>query len=40
MGDLGRRLYFQCSLKGNFKYKVGDLVSEETVCCVGGKVKH
>ena len=21
-------------------FEVGDLVSKETVCCVGGKVKH
>ena len=27
-------------LKRVLKQTIGDLVSKETVCCVGGKVKH
>ena len=27
-------------IKDNSNHKIGDLVSKETVCCVGGKVKH
>ena len=29
--------FLYLSLNGD---KIGDLVSKETVCCVGGKVKH